>query len=289
MKRFFRFLTLCLVSCMAMTSCDSAEDADTVFKQNVSKCFVYVNNLVDGTNAYYKNVNYSIDLNLSKLTANITISGLQLTNGSEYPTFTLRDVPLRNENAGWFDISADEVTHITGLATTPVITNFKLRMLWRVKDNAFDPAFVVRMTVDRRYSITSALPTQSIEGTTTSTGIDGSKYTTTKTNYQLDFNVDTRCVTIKVNKAAFLAGMPQMDIVFPNVPFTISSGKAVFNTESLTPYIGNTPYENFPITDLEGTLDFGNGMDFEFTCAPGSVPGSKFVVDFDGDYAFVAE
>ncbi len=101
--------------------------------------------------------------------------------------------------------------------------------------------------------------------------------------------MDTRRLEISMKQAKFVGNMPmRLDIVLKNIPFTISGTTARWNVDAITPEIGGTPYPAFPITDLAGEYDFGDGLQMKFYCepAPGGHSLGYFQVKVEADIAY---
>ena len=285
MKKFLRTLTALVVFCTMLSSCSSEKD-DVQTEQSINSCFEYVTDLSNGTEAYYENLGYAIRLNYTKNTAEIAILGLKLCDGTEYPTVVLNDLPFAFDQDGWININGKDVNpNIPGVAAKPLFNSVKVRLLHRMLETDYIPVFMVKITINHRYSITSAPNTQHIWGNTTSTDAEGTAFTTDKTVYRLNFNINTRTVNVLMGAASFIGGMPAMDIEMREIPFSVSGENVTFAKPFLTPYIGDTPYERFPITDVKGELVLDKGMELEFVCTPGSMGGSRYEVEFEGSFS----
>ena len=271
------------MSCMLAVSCGGDDDDNqTITEQTINGCFEYVTNIAEGPSAYYSGLGYKIRLNYSEAYGDVTISGLKLTDGTSYPTFTLSGLEFGIDKNGWIVLTGSNImSSIPGLASQPVFSRVSVRLYQRVVGSSYSPAFCISMTVDGLYSILSANPSQVSFGTTVSAASGLADFSTTDSQYYLTFNPDTRCVTITIEKAQFISSMPAMDIVLKNIPFSIIGGKAVFSAESIVPESNNTPYPAFPISDLKGEFDFGGDFDLEFNCAPAMFEGTVFHVTAD--------
>lgn len=278
MKRhLLKFFTLAIV--VLLSSCSNNDDVDTITEQTIPGCFAYVTDIANGPSAYYTGLGYKIRLNYSAPSAEVTVSGLKLTDGTSLPTFTLSNLDFTIDKDGWVVVSGENLytAPIYSSALSTIISRFKMRLYQRMLDQSYVPAISVNMTVDQQYSVVSTLPGQTCFGTTasTATGVD---FKTTSTVYQMAFNTDTRCADLSIYGAQFMDRMPAMDIVIRNIPFRIENGKAVLEIASVTPESGGTPYPAFPITNLKGTMDFGGSFALDFNCTPAMFQGLVFSV-----------
>lgn len=287
MKKILKTLALCLagICLMTISSCNkNDDDEDTVTEQAFSNCFAFVEDIANGPSAYYDNIGFQIRLNYSKATAEVLVTNLRITSGTTYPTFKLVDMPFSIEKDGWINIQANNLTpEMGGYADIPLLTNIRMRLYQRIIDQTYTPGFVARFTINGQYAVTASFANQYVFGTTESTADNGDKFTTSATVYGLLFDTNTRCVNISLIGARFVSSMPAMNISFTNVPFTMRGGKAYFTTESLTPTYEGTPYPSFPITNLSGEFDFGEGLDMTFGCAPARLPNS-YTVEVDAEF-----
>lgn len=285
MKKIFNRL-MCLFAAAALVSaCNSNnnEGNDTITEQYINECFTYVADAVDGTRAYYDGMGFQLRLNFTKATANLLVHGLKLNDGTVYPDFTLADMPFRTDNDGWIEITAPTVTPSMSGFAAPTFTNVKVRLYQRIVNGIYVPAFTARFTVNQRSAVTVALKVQYFWGDTESTASTGSKFETTETSYALRFHADTRTVDITMSRSQFIGAMPALDIELKAVPFNIMGDKAYIEAASIIPYIGDTPYATYPISNLKAEVNFGGDFDMQFDCAPQNVPGSPYHVEADAD------
>lgn len=280
MKKFLHYFAALLLGCLALASCSGEEKNETITVQSFTNAFVHVTDIKDGTAAYYGNIRYEVRINYTQPSAEITIAGLKLTDGTSFPQFVISGLKVAIDSKGWIDISGENITpRIPGIASIPVIGKIKMRIYQRYIDTDYSPAFSMTMSLDNNYTIVSSYVNQYCYGTTVCSAEKGPRFETKSTTYKLLFNIETRCVTVMLNKAQFIAQMPAMDMVFKNIPFTLQGNKAVFSIDKLIPEQGGTPAAGFPITDLTGSLDFGGDFNFSFKCTPATMGGLVFDVD----------
>jgi len=285
MKKFFQIFFVCLGLSLFISSCTSSSEDDTVYKQTIPGCFIYVEDLTSAASAYYTNVSYDIKLNYTKATAEVLVTNLKLTDGTVYPSLRLSDMPFRIANDGWIEVIADKVKPDKGSFGGEVeFSSFKMRIYQRIVNQSYLPAVYFRYTVNQHFSVVSSTPHQLAWGTTTSTDQDGKSFSTTDTYYEILLNTDTRCATIYMNKANFISTMPALDIMLRDVPFVIAGGRVVIEAANIIPYIGGTPYMQFPITNLSGAVDLEHGFSMSFDCTPATVAGSVFHVKADTSF-----
>lgn len=274
MKSILRLFSAALVCLLAFTSCSSDNDSDTVTQQSFPDFFASVEDLSSGAQAVYSNMGFSVELNYTKMTAVIKISGLRLPDGTSYPTMTLQDIPWSIDNSGWKVIKGTNLVPSDAISPALSFNSFEFKICERILDNDgqafYSPGVCVRFTIDSKYRILSSYTPQQLYGTATSvSAADNSSFSSTATEYIVKYNTDTRLLTIVMNNARFASTMPMaLNIELRNIPVSVRGTAFEFNVDAITPYIGETPFEAFPITALNGSFDPGKGLDFTFHCAP---------------------
>lgn len=280
------------LACFLIVSCNKNEegDKDVITEQAFSGCFSSVSDYSTQTQSFFTGNGYQLRINYTRLTGDLLVSGLKLSSNIQYPDFTIKDIPFKAMNDGWFEFSGTNIRpEVPGYGDMPLFNSVKVRLLQREVAGAYVPALLVRFEIDGHYSVVSTFAEQVLSGTTVSTPVGGKAFTTTATSYILRFDAAQRRLKIVMAGSAFAANMPSLDIEMDNIPFSVVGDKAVFEVDALTPAIGGTPYPSFPITNLEGALQFGEGLDLSFNCAPAMVPGVLFEVEADCEYTDIAE
>ena len=102
MRKFLYSLCACL--CMALVSSCSTDDDSNYASKTFAGCFAYVNDMPSGATATYKGVTYELSIFYGNNRAQLKISGLQLPDGTRFPTMTLKDLRWKMDKYGWYDI-----------------------------------------------------------------------------------------------------------------------------------------------------------------------------------------
>ncbi|MBD5233251.1 MAG: hypothetical protein HDS65_03630 [Bacteroidales bacterium] len=245
--------------------------------------------MIQLSEANYTDLGYQLRLNYSDLTAEVVISGLKTPDGTSYPTFSLKDIKWTVEEGSKIVVKGtDLVPEMSGFAAKPVFNTFRLELVNRTVDGTYFPGVSMTYTLNGRYSIVSSYADQLLLAKTTSVSDGGEAFSTVSTQYVLNFNMATNRLKITLKQAKFVSGMPAMDIVFDNIPFTFSGNNAVWHVDALTPMLNGNPFAAFPITDLDGSLDFCGNFRLDFICDPATMPG-KYDVKAEGSFSFLPE
>lgn len=273
------FLTI-LAAAAILSSCSNSGSNDYTVTTAIRDCFESVT-AKDGTNTVSgTTVNYSIEINYTKATANVVINGLKLADGTGTPDIQLRDLKVVGTEEGWLKITAPTAIPAATGGRTPAIDNLEINLL--IAYNAVY-GFCTRFVMDNDYSVLSACNAYSLGATTTTSGA-GQPFQTKNTIYSFRLNPSKKCLDLGLSNAQFMDKMPAMNFVLKEIPFTVYDKSVSFNAASLVPYVGNTPNEGFPITDLSGNLDFTKGLHLNFKCSPKTVQGVTFQTSASGTF-----
>lgn len=288
MKTLTRVLSLAVIALMCLTSCDNNKNNDTVTEQSLPGFFAIVEDITSNATAVYSNVGYMVRLNYTNLTADVQISGLKLPDGTSYPTMSLTGLSWSSGNQGWKVIKGTNVQP-SGVTNAPVFNSFQLSIYERIVEvsggQSYEPGVCANFTVNSIYRVLSSYVPQALYGKTTSKAESGSLFESYATEYVVNFNTDTRLLNIQMNGARFDQNMPaSFNIELRNIPVTVRGGALTFDVAAITPYINDTPFEAFPITELKGDFNPANGLDFTFICTPRTASGS-YTVTVDTDYS----
>lgn len=282
LKKLLPILML-VIGVSAFTSCNNSESNETVTTQTFTEFYGLVENVSDGSVMSYKGVSYQLDINYTNLTANLTVTGLKLPNGDSFPALQFSNVPWTMEG-NVRRIFAQRVTPTAvGMSNLPTFTYFEFRIIDRIlgagQEAIYFPGVSCSMVIADIYSFTSTYFPQSLWGKTVSiSALNATEYSTDKTSYEISFNKDSKNINIMMYNARFDPNMDRgLNIELRNIPVKVRAGKLTFDVAEITPFIGDTPFTQFPISALNGTFDFTGGLDMEFICTPRTAPGAYTV------------
>lgn len=265
------------------TSCNNSEPKETVTTQAFSDFYGMVQNVSDGSVMAYKQVSYQVDINYTNLTADISLTGLKLPNGDVFPTLQFRNIPWTMEG-NVRRIFAERVTpSAVGMNDLPAFSHFEFRIIDRILENGnqglYSPGVSCSMVISDIYSFTSTYFPQVIWGETKSiSALNATEFSTDKTYYEISYSRESKTMNLMMYNARFDENMDRgLNIELRNIPVKIRPGKMTFDVSEITPFIGDTPFTQFPITDLKGTFYFTGGLTMEFICTPRTAPGAYTV------------
>ena len=255
----------------ATTSCSKSE-TDTKSVQAFADCYAIITDTQSGAVSVSTSVTAAIGRNWTKATAEIAVSGFEI-GGSTYPVMNILNLTW-GANQLWAYASTTSntlVTLTTGQSAT--ISNFKFQWSDRMDipnlgPYDYDPAFVYSFLLDNRYLIEGSRSMFNLWGTTTAS-LNGANSFTSEVNKIVatpDFKNMT--MTVLINGAQFAEKMPALNIQLNNIPMKIvNNGESFsFDATNLIPTIADVPYEDYPCSNIHGTLNPSTGMTFTFDC-----------------------
>lgn len=274
-----------LAVAFTLSSCSDDNNTDTIYEQSFMNCYAIVTDLTSSEPATVSTpVTWKWTTNWTQMTATGTVSGLTI-GGSTFPTLTISDVSWSFDQWCVASASNPQVSLSTGTPTN--ITAFRLAWLDRLDFGAaiggYDPGLTFSFVIDGKYKVEGSRAPLVLAGTTVSTPAEGNAFSTSKAIYSFVPDFSKLLAEIRLANIQFSDMMPQMSLMtFPGIPFTFDNdGTLHFEAESLVPCIGDTPYPNFPITQLTATIRPGKGGEISFVCTFKDVP---YTIHADIDY-----
>ncbi len=277
-----------MLTVFSLTSCLSGGNDDQYYEASLYDCVNYVENTVSGDVNVTSGIKYNILINITKSTLNLTIDGLQLTQGGGTITAKLENLPCTYDNSGNIVVT---VPSITSGSTT--FSNFTFKMRQRYMTNTYIPVFDINYNVNGNYYVRTFQASTYYFGTTSVVVNDtpnATPTTTDKTFYCVTFDKTTIGEGNNINanlyiySAKFADKMPQMDMMVFNIPAKLGRDGYNLSAETLKVYTGNkaNPVEqpDYAITDFSATGTITNGLNIHFKSA------SRFILDAELGYAF---
>ena len=148
-----------------------------------------------------------------------------------------------------------------------LINNITVELLDRYVGAYHEPIVNVCFVVNDMFKVTAVQKNIVYLGQTTVIGPSNSvPFTSNSQVYQLSINKDLTA-KLRISGAKFAQGMPPFDMVFKDILVEVKSGLGyVLKSDALIPEIGNVPYPNYAITNLQGNGVFSTGLDLSFIC-----------------------
>lgn len=270
MKKVLGLAVAAFALMTGLGACSNNGESDkTIIQYPFTSCFAQVYDTQNQTVSYVDGVNYVLLHNVTDSKGDLDITGLTVGNIT-YPKITIENLPTKLDGK-WFEIEvgAPKVT-MNGFGTVPEFANFSFDFYPRFIGEAYAPGFATDFVVDHRYRVFSARAAQIAVGESKSTAPDGTVFSKPESMIVILFNFKTMTLTLELAAAQFAEKMPAQNITMSGIPFKMAiDGDVTFAISDLTPSIGNTPYPNYPITNLSGTYDFEEGLELEYVCTLG--------------------
>ncbi|MDE6098416.1 MAG: hypothetical protein K2G24_05970 [Muribaculaceae bacterium] len=291
LSRTLALIAAALLIGLGATSCnDKNNNEEFKVQQKITTALAHVSD-INGTEASitYKGLSYDIIYDYIAATAEVTIQGLRVPGGTQYPAVKLSEVPFKVEKDGTRLLEGTNLpSAISGFASAPLFTSFRLSVFDRIIGEYYYPVASISFTIDGRYHGVSTIPTQVFQGTTVTTDANGQSFSNTDPIYVLELDVQKMTASLTINGAKFVQQMPAQTMSFTEIPFTISDNGVVTIEKSgeIIPTIGNTPYPSFPITGFKAVFTIGTGMNLDFVC---SVKGEPYTVNAQLPFNYKAQ
>ena len=288
MLRKMAAMAVVLSMALGFTACSDGDDSgddDVRTIATIKECYTMIRDIDgDGTAVAGSNVSFTLDVNYTKMTADIAITGLSLPGAGTMPKITLSGCRWTMDQSQWKRIDTNDFSIASAAGNAPDITGLKFAWLDRQVGEVYMPAVAFSFVLNGKYAVCGSLSPFYFAGTTT-TRTDGVEdFVSTKPTYLLTLDNAKGTASLQIIGAQIAQRMPAMDMTFEglNAEF-VADGSYRIACEALTPKIGDTPYPNYPITDLKATLRPDAGMEMTFVCTIGNTPFTvTAVVDYLG-------
>lgn len=277
-------LFLFAAASMAMSSCLSDDDGEEKVTFAYSNNFSYVvDTSVNTTQGeLFEGAVYTIELDMSKGTAGVTVSNLTLSSSGSRLSFSLRDQDYKVSNGMTIIDVPEYVTTING--STHTISDFTLSYLPRIVSGGIDASYYnVVFVVDNRYVVRAIQKASLMYGETVMTdlGTNGSGTLTNPTpfvGYDLDYTKGTATYYIyNIQYDGNLYSTIRLD----GIPFTVdASGVTLSSDEEITPVMTGDAESN-------KVKDFRSVCTFEPEMTLNMVIADKYSID--GKYNLTGE
>lgn len=211
-------------------------------------------------------------------TADIHITGAQLSQGATPGAITLTSVSYTRKPDGTYIVNAENVTADGGAVK---FDDIEMRCGEVDKTAVADEgATIFELSAETNAGMClTYIPSRVVAmGTTVITG-GSTPFKTTDTSYAISVNHETSKAVITVRNARFAPNMPSVgDMVFEGLGVTFDD-KGGYNlyAEKIVPTIAGVPYPSFAITNVSAQveLDSEADVDISFMC---NAMGSSYTV-----------
>lgn len=280
--KFIHSAMLALALGSAMTSCLSDGENTITGTDIYANGFNVITDRQTGDVSYAENPRYEINWKQdgSRETVALKFANLGIP---EIPDYTYEFAEVGTGHSGYtYQVSISSATPTN--MTSVQFSNIKVSYIRRVvRQSASSEQMVNRFvyaisyTVNNRYEVVVYPKTAYCFSKTTTLNLsDPSKVFTvddysTAPSYSLSFSTVSKKCSIKIDQAKFLEGMPALNMVFEDIPFTANANEISYSIDALTPKIGGDPYPGFPITNLRGTFRPMTATSLNFDCTPATV------------------
>lgn len=274
-----------VVALLALTSCSHIPDGNGgsfVVGQSLSDCLTRVDDNTGANSIVFTNLGFGLKYDYTNNVLEMSVTGVALpdgtSNGIAYPTMKFTNLPFKYNAAGWKVVEVENVQPtISGFNTAPMFSSLKFCLHdLTANDNSYDYDVYYEFEIDGRYTLTGLYE----KGITKSIAPDGNVFITGSGSltdraayYWVDYDFANKKADFYIYRAQFHSGMPALNLILPDVPFTTESDGSVirFSAASITPSMQMpgapaTPNPAFPISDFSAEVSSLAGLQIDFKC-----------------------
>lgn len=275
MKQLSFLLALCLT--IIATSCDS--DSEN-FEQIMTLDQLYTVTGPDSKTTAYLATQYTYKINHSKGTADIIVKNVRFSPMMPPTTMEFKNLSISYPNSHLSSTlikiaGSDIIPEVQNTETgkTEPMEGYTISSIsgYIIPSQTSGPnSATLTFTINgvftvKAYSIPDLYQFESI---TSVTG-PGNPFSFNNAHYSISINSGQNTAHIYLYNTKFAERMPAMNMIFKNVPVTFNSTGYQLNCESLFPCLNNsgaTPMEDYPITNLSGSVTNGK-LNLQFDCS----------------------
>lgn len=211
-----------------------------------------------------KTAKCDLEVNLSKMTMTVASTGALASDGEEI-TLTFTNVPMKYSQAKGFTFELPTTTPLSSDGKEHKVSNLKGTFVtYGISDNTSMIAINVLQlsyTVDGQYVVNTTMQSPidndskvpqlyftNCSTTTTAEGLD--PFSTTVTTYLVYFTAADKA-DVRIFNAQFAQRMPQLTMVFPDVPVKFTAEGYVLDAETVVPKINDTPQPGYEVKNFQ--------------------------------------
>lgn len=265
---------LSLLTVFTLTSCLGDDNNDQYYNAMLTECINYVENSASGEAYAITGSQYTMSINITQNTMDLTILGIQLTPGGASLSTKIEGIQCRYDSEG--NLVANVSSHQGNGVTISDLT-FKMRQRY-LSPYEYIPVFDIHYVVNGVYYVRSfqnsicyfGSTRVLIKGTATTTATDRTYYFVTfdKTTITEGTNLTAK---LYIYAAKFADKMPEMDMMIFNIPATLGPDGFTLAADNLKVYTGtvSNPIEqpDYGVTNFKATANIASGMNMTFTAA----------------------
>lgn len=262
----FYSLILSIIAALGFTSCLGESDG-TVIKQDFSPYIItYSTDLNTGETLTTNKAQYQLSVNPDKGLCKLTIQNLRLADG----TYVNIEIPEQkysfNQIGGMIVQLPSVVSNYNGSIHT--ITNYNFEYYSRYLNNQSFPMIISSFTIDATDEVRIIYNPSYFWGTTTVTDENGNTFVNNEQTsfYGIQFDNEKSEAMVAAFNMKFADKMPSLSMTFKNLPYHFNQYGYSASKDELTPYIGETPYPDYKITDFNVSGVWNGNMTVSFKC-----------------------
>lgn len=205
---------------MGLAACSSTPDEPEITNQQLTGYYNIISNLDTGDITVATGISYDVTYNYTDKTMTMKMSGLQLPDGTSYPTLTIGPLAWTADGQWKLSQAATVQTSGSNYFSAPQLTNFSFQLADRYMDeNTYTATTFMRFTVNG-YSVVSLPKTQTVWGNTTVTH-SPTGYVVDNDNmvYVVEVNPETQLASLTVNNFSLTDEMNINAVTIRDIPY----------------------------------------------------------------------
>ena len=270
--KFFQILTLLSLPVVMLTSCGNDDDnpsgnsfslpvdaaGNTILSQNIST----------GAVEALPGANYGLKGDLDNGVLTLTINDLQYDSQKNAISFTL---PAARLSITQGSFSVDQAGDVSVALSNGAVTVSDLLIKFALQTNGTQKLVQLSYTIDHTYKITTVFNSNIFVGTTTTTDLTSPEtkpFTSQEPMYNVVLDRKNKTAQLQIAYAKFLPAMPSLGVMyFDKIPVEYTADGFTFSINEVVPSINNTPYPDFKVANVSGTVVAGKTLKLTFECA----------------------
>lgn len=262
----FYTLILAVIAALGLTSCLGSSTGNVISQDLSPYIMTLATNGNTGESLTSTSASYKVSTNADKGTCSLTITNLKLADGS-YINLDIPDQSYTFNESGALRVRIPAFVSVyNGVSHT--ITDYTFEYYSRYLSNQSFPIVVSNFVVDSENEVRIIYNPSYYWGTTTVTDADNNVYTNKEQTsfYGILFDAEKKTATGIAWGMKFAENMPALNMYFKDLDFTATQYGYNAQKSEVIPYLGETPYPDYKITDFTMSGIWGGNQYVSFTC-----------------------
>lgn len=267
--KYLKTILLASLVALILPACSDSNDNYTNTQSmalKASDSFISSYSIKDNTTYALSGAPILLTVDFANSTIQLSANSLQYDPNELAISFELPATPFSYKESGWELTSTATFDIESGSHHTISDLNIKFNS----RANGMQVLTKLSFIVDNNYDVCFIFRQNVFSGTTRTFDINNPSdvFTTENPLYMVQLNSDGKTAFLAIANPQFVSNMPSTisSMQFPALNVKYIRGGIQFESEKLTPTIGNTPYPKYEITDFNGIMVLGSSLNLDFKC-----------------------